>query len=216
MSFIKEQIFKYFHITTTKQSGNMKDFYFRKKFCIENNIDYSKIVFASQIHGISVQKVSLSNANSFISNCDGLITDDKNIFLCIFTADCMPVFMAAKNKTAVSLVHAGWRGLAKGILKNAILSFDKYFNIKPKEIDVYIGPHIKQCCYEVNNDVLSAFNLNTDNKYLSLAQQAQKQLNILGVENIFTSPYCTCHNSKQFYSYRKEKTDSRIMSLISL
>ena len=98
MLFVKEKKFKCFHITTTKQSGNMKDFYFREKFCIENNINPSKIVFASQIHGTSVQKVSSVNANSFIPNCDGLITDDKNIYLCIFTADCMPVFMADKNK----------------------------------------------------------------------------------------------------------------------
>ena len=216
MLFVKEKKFKCFHITTTKQSGNMKDFYFREKFCIENNINPSKIVFASQIHGTSVQKVSSVNANSFIPNCDGLITDDKNIYLCIFTADCMPVFMADKNKKAVALVHAGWRGLAAGILNNAVLSFDKNFNIKPNDIEVYIGPHIKKCCYTVGKEVLQAFNLNDNNNNLSLAQQAQKQLKFLGIENIFVSSYCTCHNSNQFYSYRKEKTDCRIMSLISL
>jgi len=216
MLFVRERNFKYFHITTFKQSGNMKDFYFREKFCIENNINPSKIVFASQIHGTSVQKVSSADANSFIANCDGLITDDKNIYLCIFTADCMPVFMADKNKKAVALVHAGWRGLAAGILNNAVLSFDKNFNIKPNDIEVYIGPHIKECCYTVGKEVLQAFNLNDNNNNLSLAQQAQKQLRFLGIKNIFVSSYCTCHNSNQFYSYRKEKTDCRIMSLISL
>ena len=216
MLFVKEQNFKYFHITTTKQCGNMKDFYFREKFCIENNINPFKIVFASQIHGTSVKKVSSADANSFIANCDGLITDDKNIYLCIFTADCMPVFMADKNKKAVALVHAGWRGLAAGILNNAVLSFDKNFNIKPNDIEVYIGPHIKQCCYTVGKEVLQVFNLNDNNNNLSLAQQAQKQLEFLGIKNIFVSSYCTYHNSNQFYSYRKEKTDFRIMSLISL
>lgn len=216
MLFVQEKNFKYFHITTIKQCGNMKDFYFREKFCIENNINPSKIVFASQIHGTYVQKVSSADANSFISNCDGLITDDKNIYLCIFTADCMPVFMADKNKKAVALVHAGWRGLAAGILNSAVLSFDKNFNIKPKDIEIYIGPHIKECCYMVGKEVLQAFNLNDNNDHLSLAQQAQKQLIFLGVKNIFISPYCTYHNNEQFYSYRKEKTDCRIMSLISL
>lgn len=214
--FVQEKNFKYFHITTTKQCGNMKDFYFREKFCKNNNINPYKIVFANQIHGTSVKKVSLADANSFIPYCDGLITDDKNIYLCIFTADCMPVFMADTNGKAVALVHAGWRGLAAGILNNAVLSFDKDFNVKSKNIDVYIGPHIKQCCYQVGKEVLQSFNLNNDNNYLSLAQQAKKQLNILGVKNIIISPCCTYHNSNQFYSYRKEKTDNRIMSLIRL
>ena len=217
MLFVQEKNFKYFHITTTKHGGNMKDFYFREKFCVENNINPSKIVFANQIHGTFVQKVSAADKISFIPNCDGLITDDKNIYLCIFTADCMPVFMADRNKKAVALVHAGWRGLAAGILKNAVLSFKSNFNINSKDIDVYIGPHIKQCCYQVGKEVLQAFNLNSDNNsYLSLAQQAQKQLNILGVKDISISPYCTYHNSEHFYSYRKETTDNRIMSLISL
>lgn len=214
--FVKEKNFKYFHITTAKKSGNMKDFYFREKFCNTNGIDNSKIVFANQIHGTFVKKVSSGSAGSFIENCDGLITDDKNIYLCIFTADCMPVFMADKNKKAVALVHAGWRGLAAGILSNAVSSFKIYFNINPEELDIYIGPHIKQCCYQVGREVLKAFKLNNDNNCLSLAQQAQKQLNILGVKNITVSPYCTYHNSDLFYSYRKEKSDSRMMSLISL
>jgi YfiH family protein len=128
----------------------------------------------------------------------------------------MPVFMTDKNKKAVALVHAGWRGLAAGILNNAVLSFDKNFNIKPNDIEVYIGPHIKQCCYTVGKEVLQVFNLNDNNNNLSLAQQAQKQLEFLGIKNIFVSSYCTYHNSNQFYSYRKEKTDFRIMSLISL
>ncbi|WP_413854344.1 peptidoglycan editing factor PgeF [Candidatus Ruminimicrobium bovinum] len=215
--FVQEKNFKYFHITTTKQCGNMKDFYFREKFCINNNINPSKIVFASQIHGTSVQKVSSADANSFIPNCDGLITDDKNIYLCIFTADCMPVFMADKNKKAVALIHAGWRGLAAGILNNAVLSFKNNFNIEANNIDIYIGPHIKQCCYQVGEEVLNVFNVNnSNNSYLSLAQQAKKQLNVLGVKSVVVSPYCTYHNSEQFFSYRKEKTDGRIMSLIGL
>ena len=215
MLFVREQNFKYFHITTTKQSGNMKDFYFRNKFCTENNINPYKIVFASQVHGTFIQKISAVNANSFIPNCDGLITDNKNIYLCIFTADCMPVFMADKNKNVVALIHAGWRGLAAGILNNAILSFDKNFNIKPNNVDVYIGPHIKECCYTVGKDVLKTFNLSVNDNCLSLAQQAKKQLNTLGVKDVFISSYCTYHNSNQFYSYRKEKTDNRIMSLIA-
>ena len=214
MFFVRENNFKYFHITTTKICGNMKDFYFRADFCNKNNINPSKIVFANQVHGTSIKKVSEDNAGCFMENCDGLITADKNIYLCIFTADCMPVFMADKNKKAVALIHAGWRGLAAGILKNAVLSFEKDVNIKAKDIDVYIGPHIKKCCYSIGDEVKHAFNLSSDDNYLSLCEQAEKQLKIFNINSIFVSPYCTYHNSDDFYSYRKEKTNCRIMSLI--
>ena len=96
-----------------------------------------------------------------------------------------------------------------------MLTFDKNFSIKPNDIEVYIGPHIKKCCYTVGKEVLQAFGLDDKNNCLSLAEQAQKQLKVLGVKDIFISSYCTYHNSEQFYSYRKEKTNNRIMSLIS-
>ena len=96
-TLIKEKNFNIFHFTTTKSCGNMKDFDTRKDFCKRNSIDHKKIVFANQVHGTMVKKVSSADCETFIKDCDGLITNEKNIYLCIFTADCMPVFFCFKR-----------------------------------------------------------------------------------------------------------------------
>ena len=214
-NIIIEQNFQTFHLTTTKYCGNMKNVYKRDTFCKSIGIDSKKIVFATQVHGTSVKTVSALNCGTFIDCCDGLITKDKDIFLCIFTADCMPIFMASKDYSVVAIVHAGWRGLAGGIIKKTTTKFLEVFSISPKDIVVYIGPHILQCCYQVGADLIQTFNRPLDEHYFSLSFEAQQQFKKLGVKTFYSNNYCTCHENEMFYSYRKEHTDKRIMSLIS-
>lgn len=213
--FVSEKNFCTFHLTTTKRCGNMKDAGERNLFCKNNSIDYQKIIFANQVHGTVVSKVSADDCGSFIESCDGLITKDKNVILCIFTADCMPVFMASRDYSVVALIHAGWRGLAGGILDNALMRFKDDFGITPRDVFSYIGPHISQCCYEVGKEVKEIFNLPANDKNLSLSKEASAQLQNLGVKRIYISGRCTCHESEVFYSYRREPSQNRMMSLIS-
>lgn len=213
--FVCEKKFETFNITTTKLCGNMKDEAARNFFCKQNSIDSQKIVFANQVHGTVVAKVSSEDCGNFIESCDGLITDDKNIILCIFTADCMPVFMASRDYSVVAMIHAGWRGLAGGILENALMRFKNDFGIMARDVFSYIGPHIGQCCYEVGKEVKDIFNLSEKNKNLSLAKESSKQLEELGVARIYASRRCTCHETDFFYSYRREPSQDRMMSLIS-
>ena len=212
---IKEQSFDTFHFTTTKSCGNMKDVLVRKQFCKKHSINHNKIVFANQIHGTMIKKVSNADSGTFIKDCDGLITDDKSIYLCIFTADCMPVFLASRDYSVVSLVHAGWRGLAAKILENAIISFKNDFGISPRDIFAYIGPHINKCCYQISNDLKKVFSLSEEEDYLSLSNKAQEQLKQLGLAHIYINSNCTCHQTDTFFSYRRQPTQDRMMSLIS-
>lgn len=213
---IKEQNFNTFHFTTTKSCGNMKDVLIRKKFCKEYSVNHNKIVFANQVHGTMVKKVSSSDCGTFIKDCDGLITKEKNIYLCIFTADCMPVFLASRDYSVVALVHAGWRGLAAKILENTIISFKNDFGISPQDIFAYIGPHINKCCYQISNDLKKVFNLSEEENYLSLSDEALKQLKKLGLKRIYVNSYCTCHQTDTFFSYRRQPTQDRMMSIISV
>ncbi|MBQ3834105.1 MAG: peptidoglycan editing factor PgeF [Elusimicrobia bacterium] len=205
-----------FHFTTTKFCGNMKDTAERKKFCKSVDLDETKIVFANQVHGTLVKKVSEKDCGKFIDSCDGLITNDKNIYLCIFTADCMPIFLTSRDGSVVSLIHSGWRGLAEGIIESAVTSFLNDFGISPIDIFAYIGPHIKECCYQVGEDLKKTFNVNSDKEYFSLVKQAQKQMKKLKIAKVYTSSHCTCHEYDMFYSYRREKTNERMMSLIKI
>lgn len=214
-NIITEQNFKTFHLTTTKYCGNMKNPDERNLFCKSVGIDDKKIIFAEQVHGTLVKKVSSKDCGTFMDCCDGLITNDKNVILCIFTADCMPIFMALKDYSVVAVIHAGWRGLAGQIIENAATKFLKDFNVNPQDIIAYIGPHISQCCYQVGYDLIKTFNRPLDEQYFSLSGEAQQQFKKLGIKTFYSSNHCTCHEYEMFYSYRKEHTDKRMMSLIS-
>jgi len=214
-NIVIEKNFKTFHLTTTKYCGNMKNVDERNLFCKSIGIDSKKIVFATQVHGTLVKKVSISNCGTFIDCCDGLITNDKNIILCIFTADCMPIFMASRDYSVIAMIHAGWRGLAGGIIENTVTKFLKDFGISAQDIFAYIGPHISQCCYQVGPDLIQTFNRSQDEKYFSLSKEAQTQFKKLGIKKFYSSNHCTCHEYEMFYSYRREPTDKRMMSLVS-
>ena len=211
---VSEKKFKTFHLTTTKFCGNMKNVDERQSFCKSIGIDSEKIVFANQVHGTSVKKVSKKDCGKFIDLCDGLITNDKDIMLCIFTADCMPVFLASRDYSVVAMVHAGWRGLAGGIIESAAIRFLEDFGISTQDIFAYIGPHIGQCCYQVGDELKKAFNRPDDEEYFSLAKEAQRQTEKLGIKKTYINSHCTCHEYEMFYSYRREPTDKRMMSLI--
>lgn len=212
--FVNEKKFETFHLTTTKLCGNMKNSEERNLFCKTVGIEAKKIVFANQVHGTSVKKVSVSDCNKVIDCCDGLITGDKDIMLCIFTADCMPVFMASRDYSVVAMVHAGWRGLAGGIIESAVIKFLKDFGISPRDIFTYIGPHILQCCYQVGDELKKAFNVASDKEYFSLSEQAETQMKKLGIKRIYASTRCSCHEYEMFHSYRRDRTEARMMSLI--
>lgn len=211
---ISEKDFKTFHLTTTKFCGNMKNVVERNNFCKSVNINSEKIVFANQVHGTMVKKVSSADCGTFIADCDGLITDDKNIYLCIFTADCVPVFLASRDYSVVALVHAGWRGLAGGIIESATIKFLEDFGISNRDIFAYIGPHIQQCCYQVGDELKKTFNRPAEEEFFSLSQEAQRQTKKLGIKRVYVNKNCTCHEYEMFYSYRREPTDKRMMSLI--
>lgn len=215
ISYIQEKRFKVPHLTTVKSCGNMKDKQERIKFCNANNINPRNIVFAQQVHGTFVKKVSKQDCGTFIPSCDGLITNEKNITLAIFTADCMPIFMVSRDLSVISIVHAGWRGLAGGILESALISYKNDFGILPQDVFAYIGPHISKCCYEVGPDVKKAFDVPETETHLSLSEQASKQLTGFGVKRVYVNDNCSCHEEQLFFSYRREPTESRMMSLIS-
>lgn len=215
VSYIQEKSFPVPHLTTVKSCGNMKDEQQRIKFCTDNNINHKNIVFAQQVHGTFVKKVSKQDCGTFIPECDGLITNEKNITLAIFTADCMPVFMVSRDLSVIALIHAGWRGLAGGILESALTCYKKDFGILPQDVFAYIGPHISKCCYEVGSDVKKAFDVPESETHLSLSEQAGKQLKTLGVKRVYLNDNCSCHEEQLFFSYRREPTECRMMSLIS-
>ena len=97
-----------------------------------------------------------------------------------------------------------------------MIRFKNDFGIRAQDVFAYIGPHIKQCCYEIGSDVQKAFELPDGTKKLSLSLQAVKQMEAFGIKRIYVNSHCTCHETEMFYSYRRQPTDSRMMSIISV
>lgn len=166
--------------------------------------NFQNVVKAEQIHHNTVIVVTKSDSGKIIKNADGLVTKDKNLFLLIYTADCIPVFLYDAINNIIGLTHAGRRGSLKNISGNTVEKMKK-MGAKTDSIKVYLGPHICNKCYETN-----------------LAQINISQLRESGIlsKNISISPYCTFEDHELFYSYRRDKPLEKIfpemLSIIGL
>ncbi|MCU7959009.1 MAG: peptidoglycan editing factor PgeF [gamma proteobacterium symbiont of Bathyaustriella thionipta] len=155
---------------------------------------------------------------------DGSYSRQTGQVCAVLTADCMPLLMCDEKGTQVAAIHAGWRGMASGILQQAIASFQA----PADEILVWMGPTIGASAFEVGDDVYQAFNnrwpqssaafaATGKHKYhLDLYHQARLLLNSAGVAQISGGGFCTYSDHQRFYSYRRDGTTGRMASLIWL
>ncbi|OGS17676.1 MAG: hypothetical protein A2219_02925 [Elusimicrobia bacterium RIFOXYA2_FULL_50_26] len=197
-------------------AGNMRDGRARAAFCAAHGIDADRLVTAEQVHGTLTVVAGDLNRGSCITGADGLITTENNLPLAIYTADCVPVFFVSKNRAACGVVHAGWRGLAGGIIRTAVLKFEQRFNIMPGDLMAAIGPHIQKCCYEVGAELRNTFSMAPAETHLDMNAVAVRQLKECGVNAISSCGRCSGHETDLFFSYRRQKTAERMMSLIML
>ncbi len=153
---------------------------------------------------------------------DASWTDGKGLVCSVLTADCIPVLIANTAGTKIAAVHAGWRGLASGIIKNAITTM----GCAPNELIVWIGPSIGRQSFEVGGDVRDQFLsagfdvgacfCKADNgKFLAdLVGLAAANLKEIGVESIFIDGTCCYEDSENYFSYRRDGETGRFASLI--
>tara|TARA_E500000331_G_scaffold77942_2_gene73445 strand:- start:470 stop:1096 length:627 start_codon:yes stop_codon:yes gene_type:complete len=148
---------------------------------------------------------------------DALITSNKDIALQVKVADCMPIFIFDKKSSFFGAIHAGWRGLANGIIENSIeLLKKKDFNLR--NIKVFIGPSISKRNFEIQNDVMeyfdSKFSIVKDGKiFLSLQEVAIDKFASYGILDILNTNECT-YDNLNYHSYRRDKTDKRMKGWI--
>jgi len=88
---------------------------------------------------------------------DALLTHEPGVLLSVRSADCLPVLLADVRRRAVAAVHAGWRGALAGIIEKAVGEMVRIFGSSPSDLVAAIGPSIRACCYEVGDEVVSAF-----------------------------------------------------------
>lgn len=187
----------------------------RKKFLNKLGVEINKTVSAGLVHGNNIKIVSKKDWGQRIIGADGLLTSDKNLFLSITVADCLPIFLYDPENQVIGLIHGGWRSLAKNILALTIKKLTDNFDSLPQNILVGIGPGLGICHFEVKDDVLDKFKSFSsetfikkgEKTFLDLKKVAEVQLFNLGLkkENIEINPECTYCLPVKYFSYRREK-----------
>lgn len=186
----------------------------RKKYFKKQSINYSSLIFSDLIHDNQVKIVNYKDRGKIIKKTDALISNDPNICLSMTAADCLIIYVYDKKEKVVSLIHAGWRGLVKNIIKKTLNKMFLHYKSRPKDILIYISPHIQVCHFEIKENILSKFkkyqkHIKKDDKIkINLSAIAKKQLIELGIlnKNIQISSECTyCLNDK-YFSYRRSKS----------
>ncbi|HBU70320.1 MAG TPA: peptidoglycan editing factor PgeF [Elusimicrobia bacterium] len=205
--------FPFFHFVTTAGLGDMKDPAVRGGFLESAGINPETLVTANQVHGNNVEVVSSDVRGLLLPETDAIVITSKGLSAGILTADCLPVFLGVKEAGIAAVVHAGWKGLANGIIFRAV---EKLKALTAGEIYASVGPHIQKCCYEVGAELKNAFGVAGEERKLDLDAIAVEQLKKSGIQYISSSGLCTSCSDGRFFSYRKDKTAKRILSLVKI
>jgi YfiH family protein len=165
----------------------------------------SGIAVTHQVHGVEVAAVPAPLRGYVVSQqqADAQVTALTGTGVAVHVADCLPIAIAGVG--GVAMVHAGWRGLAGGIVANAVDVLRA--GGVDGAIEAAIGPGAGACCFEVGPDVLEAFRAYdaNDGRLLDLAAIARAQLQAAGVASIQSVDLCTiCAGGERFFSHRRE------------
>ncbi|HNT30240.1 MAG TPA: peptidoglycan editing factor PgeF [bacterium] len=214
------------HGVTGRQWGNMQYPVQQQALAIALGVSPDAFVACEQVHGSAVAVVSRADCGTCIADTDGLISRETGVILTVKTADCIPVFLHDAQKEVVGVLHAGWRSLAAGIVRNGIKAMQQAFGCLITDIQVYIGPHIRPCCFTVSPDVAEQFvmypavlNKSSNTITVDLAATAAAQVSASGMQSsqITVCSCCTACDADNFFSYRRDHDQAgRMLSYIGL
>lgn len=205
-----------------------------KKICEVLDIDSDKIIKSAQKHTDIVKDIKEYTDETF-EFVDGFVTAKKNIPIVTKYADCTPIILYDKIKNVIGNVHSGWRGTLQRISVKAVKLMVEAYDCNPADIIVCIGPCIKECHFQVEEDFIDKFKKEFRNveKYYKLGEVIEgKQkyyfdttsliidcLLEIGIkrENIFDSNICSVCNANSMHSFRAEKENAdRNMNIVML
>lgn len=158
----------FFHGVSTRNYGNLKPQKNKnnskikfnknqKNFFSFQNIPLERTVFMEQVHGTEIASCDSDCAGHWVPGVDGLVTKEKNLFLCVNTADCVPLFFLEPENKIIGIAHAGWKGTLHEIGKKVIEQIIKKHGGKIENILVGIGPAICGKCYMVSKERYEMF-----------------------------------------------------------
>jgi len=178
-------------------------------------------VWLLQAHGCDVAKIGV-DTNVTPPRADAAVTREANVVLAVRVADCMPVLFADRNGFVVAAAHAGWRGLAAGVLENTLSAMD----CDPARIVAWLGPAIGRGAFEVGADVRDAFvgrDPGTHDAFVAksagkwlcdLEALARMRLAQAGVRSVAGGGLCTYSDPARFFSYRRDGATGRMAAFV--
>jgi len=177
-----------------------------------------------QVHGNTL--VNAASCETIVM-ADASYTTESNTSCVVMTADCLPVLFSDKQGNAVAAAHAGWRGLAAGVLEASLQGLCEALACPPSQILAWLGPAIGPKQFEVGHDVRDVFLAQHDvpsafietrsgHCLMDIYAVARHRLGLAGITDISGGEFCTVTDQQRFFSYRRDGCCGRMATLIWL
>ncbi len=166
---------------------------------------FTALQMAHQVHGAAVAWHAGVGPGFHVRDAtDGHATREPGLLLAVSVADCVPVYLAARDGRAWALLHAGWRGTAAGILEQGLEVLRRHARVVPEDVVVHLGVAICRSCYEVGPEVIRALEGRevSGPARLDLRATLARRAVAAGVREISVSPLCTACDRDRFFSHR--------------
>jgi hypothetical protein len=175
----------------------------------------------AQMHGTTVVA---AHAVHGVAEADAAWTDRRGVVCAVLVADCLPVLLCDRDGSVVAAAHAGWRGLAAGVIERTVEAMGK----PGRELIAWLGPAIGAQAFEVGQEVRDAFVSHSthasaaflrraNGQYLAdIYALARQRLRDADVTAAYGGGFCTVNDSERFFSYRRDRTTGRMAALIWL
>jgi YfiH family protein len=176
----------------------------------------------SQVHGVQVLDLDAEPAAATPAVADAAVTRRAGAACVVMVADCLPVLFASRDGKHIGAAHAGWRGLASGVLENTVAAL----GVSGASLTAWCGPAISQTHFEVGEEVRAAFvdrdgdaarcfMANARGRWQAdLFALAKRRLTALGITSIHGGDWCTFADTTRFYSHRRDGRGGRMAALI--
>lgn len=181
------------------------------------------VCWLRQVHGVMVHRCdSPAAAGCDPAQADAAVSNAPGVVLAVLTADCLPVVFASRTDPTIAVAHAGWRGLAGGVLEQTVSAM----RTDPAQICAWLGPAIGPGSFEVGPEVREAFIGDdpaaasafrpgrADRSFADLYALARLRLRRAGIEQISGGGLDTCADASRFYSYRRDQARSGRMATL--
>jgi hypothetical protein len=181
----------------------------------------SEPVYLAQVHGTAVADLDGPRGEERM-RADAAVTRSAGPVAVVLTADCLPVFFADRSGSRVGVAHAGWRGLAAGVLESTLAML----SLPARDVVAWMGPAIGPEAFEVGPEVKAAFERfdpaaamafrpGVPGKYMAdLYMLARQRLERASVHDIYGGGFCTYRDTDRFFSYRRVKDSGRMGAFI--